>query len=114
MILTSIITVLGLALFETISSVDNAIINAEVLSTMSAKARKWFLFWGIILAVFVVRGLLPLLIVWAFNPSLGIVQAFTATWSGDPAVHDSIEKSAPVLLVAGGIFLIFLFLHWLF
>ncbi len=113
MILSAIITILGLSLFETVSSVDNAIINAEVLSTMGKKARAWFLLWGIIIAVFVVRGVLPWLIVWAFNPSLGPLQAFTATWSSDPLVHDSIERSAPILLIAGGTFLVFLFLHWL-
>lgn len=38
-----ILTVSGLCLFETISSIDNAIINAEVLGTMQPKYRKWFL-----------------------------------------------------------------------
>ena len=56
-IVSIIVTIIGLCLFETISSIDNAIINAEVLGTMSQKARKWFLFWGIIFAVFVVRSL---------------------------------------------------------
>ena len=49
----------GLGLFEVITSIDNAIINAEVLSGMSKKARKWFLLWGFLFAVLVVRGLLP-------------------------------------------------------
>ena len=40
--------VIGLCLFEVIVSIDNAIINAEVLAKMSPKARKWFLFWGIL------------------------------------------------------------------
>ncbi|MEI7810542.1 MAG: DUF475 domain-containing protein [bacterium] len=114
MILSAIFTIIGLSLFETISSVDNAIINAEVLDTMGAKARKWFLLWGLIIAVFVVRGVLPWAIVWGFNPSLGPIQAFTAAFSGDIAVKHSIEQSAPILLIAGGIFLVFLFLHWLF
>jgi hypothetical protein len=114
MIISAIITVVGLCLFETISSIDNAIINAEILATMGTRARKWFLLWGMILAVFVVRGLLPWLIVWAFNPSLGGWGAFSASFSGDPRVHESIEKSAPILLIAGGIFLLFLFLHWIF
>lgn len=107
-------TVVGLALFETISSIDNAIINAEVLHGMGAKARRWFLVWGMFLAVFVVRGVLPLVIVWAVNPSLGPIGALTATFSNDPRVHESIEASAPILLAGGGIFLVFLFLHWLF
>lgn len=38
----------------------------------------------------------------------------TATFSGDPAVKESIEASTPVLLSGGGIFLVFLFFHWLF
>ncbi len=108
------ITIFGLCLFETISSIDNAIINAEVLTTMQAKARKWFLTWGLFIAVFLIRGLLPWIIIWAFSPSLGPIGALTATFSGDELVKTTIEKSAPILLTAGGTFLVFLFLHWLF
>ncbi|MBP7582675.1 MAG: DUF475 domain-containing protein [Spirochaetes bacterium] len=109
-----ILTVMGLCLFETVSSVDNAIINAEVLSTMSARARRWFLIWGIVIAVFLVRGLLPWFIVWAATPGLGPIEALTATFSSDPRVTAAIQQSAPMLLIAGGVFLVFLFLHWLF
>ncbi len=109
-----VITILGLSLFELVSSIDNAIINAEVLGTMSAKGRKWFLFWGLLIAVFLVRGLLPWLIVWATVPSLGPWGAFTAALSSDPAVSGAVETAAPVLLAGGGVFLLFLFFHWLF
>ena len=104
----------GLVLFETITSIDNAIINAEVLTTMSEKAKRWFLTWGLLVAVFALRGLLPFAIVWAVNPSMGPIELVTATFSGDPAIHEAIEASAPILLSGGGIFLIFLFFHWLF
>src|SRR3989344_675763 len=114
MLFTAFITILGLSLFEAVSSVDNAIINAEVLQTMGARARKWFLTWGMFIAVFLVRGALPFLIIWAFNTSLTPIQVLSAAWSNDPLVLESIEKSAPILLVAGGVFLLFLFLHWLF
>ncbi len=113
-IFSMILTVSGLALFETISSIDNAIINAEVLSTMQEKARRWFLLWGLIFAVFLVRGLLPWVIVWATMPGLGPIGALTATFSSDPQVQRSIEQSAPILLIGGGTFLILLFLHWIF
>ncbi len=113
-IFTLILTVAGLCLFETISSIDNAIINAEVLGTMGAKARKWFLTWGLVIAVFAVRGLLPWLIVWAALPQLGPIGALTAAFSSDPHVIEAVEASAPILLIAGGTFLIFLFFHWLF
>ena len=111
---TIIITVLGLCLFETISSIDNAIINAEVLGTMSEKGKKWFLLWGMFFAVFVVRGVLPWLIVWLATPGIGPVGAFTAAFSNDPRVFAAVESSAPILLAGGGVFLVFLFLHWLF
>lgn len=109
-----LLTIGGLALFETISSIDNAVINAEVLSTMSQKARRWFLFWGLLFAVVVVRGLLPWLIVWATTPTLGPIGALTATFSNDPKIKEAIDTSAPVLLAGGGTFLVFLFFHWLF
>jgi hypothetical protein len=113
-ILSIILIIAGLCLFETITSIDNAIINAEVLSTMSERAKRWFLLWGLIIAVFAVRGLLPWLIVWLSAPSLGPVGAFMATFSSDPVVIAAIEQSAPILLMGGGTFLIFLFFHWLF
>ncbi len=109
-----VLTVVGLSLFELVSSVDNAVINADVLSTMSRWARRWFLMWGVLIAVFLIRGLLPLLIVYSLNPSVGLSGAFTAAFSNDPAVAAAIEQAAPPLLMAGGVFLIFLFLHWLF
>ena len=114
MLFSVLITIIGLSLFEAVSSVDNAIINAEVLVTMGARARRWFLTWGMFIAVFLVRGLLPFAIVWAFNTKLTALQILSAAWSSNPLVLDSIYKSAPILLVAGGVFLLFLFLHWLF
>jgi uncharacterized protein len=113
-IISVLLTVAGLCLFEAVSSVDNAIINAEVLSTMGEKARRWFLFWGVIFAVFVVRGILPWMIIWASSPALGPVGALMSTFSSDPAVIEIIESSSPILLIGGGTFLVFLFFHWLF
>lgn len=114
MIISMIITVLGLCLFEIIASIDNAVINAEVLGTMGKRGRRWFLLYGFFFAVFVVRGLLPWVIIWATVPSLGPIGALTATFSNDLSIHSAIEAASPILLVGGGIFLIFLFFHWLF
>ncbi len=110
MVLELILIVIGLALFEMITSVDNAVINAEVLSTVSAKLRRWFLNWGILFAVFVMRGLLPLAIVMISNPGLGITDALAFSFTE----NEAFEASANVLLIAGGVFLILVFLHWLF
>ena len=113
-ITSALLIVLGLALFESITSIDNAIINAEVLRGMQPRARRWFLTWGILIAVFVVRGVLPWLIVWVMTPGLGPWDAFTASLTGDPAALEAIQKSSPVLLMGGGVFFVFLFCHWIF
>lgn len=112
--ITIILTILGLCLFEVICSIDNAIINADVLSTMGQKARKWFLFYGILFAVFIVRGLLPLVIIWVLNPHYSLLEVFSAAFSGNEEVSKSIQSSAPILFMGGGVFLIMLFLHWIF
>ncbi|NCN99908.1 DUF475 domain-containing protein [Candidatus Falkowbacteria bacterium] len=109
-----IITIIGLALFEIISSVDNAVVNANILKTMPEKYRKIFLFWGLLFAVFVVRGLLPFIIVWMANPSLGIGQVIGYAFSGSQEMNAYLEHSKPLLLLGGGIYLFFVFLSWLF
>lgn len=109
-----ILSTLGLCLFEVVSSFDNAVVNADVLATVSKRWRRWFLVWGIFFAVFVVRGLLPWVIVWVSNPAVGPWGALTATFSSNPEVEHALEQSSPLLLIGGGIFLVFLFFHWLF
>jgi hypothetical protein len=113
-ILQIIIVVFGLCLFEIISSVDNAIINAHVLKTLPDRFKRIFLFWGILFAVFVVRGLLPFIIVWLTNPSLSIIGVFSSAFSNGDMVSESLEFSKPLLLLGGGAYLFLVFLSWLF
>jgi hypothetical protein len=70
--------------------------------------------WGILIAVFGIRGLLPWLIVWVMTPGVSPWQALTATLTDNPAAQKAIQASAPVLLIGGGVFFIFLFCNWLF
>jgi len=109
-----VLTIFGLSLFEIITSIDNAVINAEVLSGMGQRARRWFLTYGFFFAVFVVRGFLPFLIIWVANPTVGPIQLLSFIFSGSEVARESIEHTAPVLLIGGGVFLIFLFFNWLF
>ena len=57
------ITATLLALLEVTLSFDNAVVNAKVLNTMSAKWQKRFLTWGIAFAVVGTRLILPILVV---------------------------------------------------
>ncbi len=111
---SALVTIVGLLVLEVVQSVDNAIVNAHMLKTMSARARKWFLLWGILSAVVLVRGLLPLVIVWIASPGVTLWGAAMATFGGDPAAREAMDRNAYVLLVAGGMFLLLLYFHWLF
>lgn len=112
--LTFLVIIVGLVVFEAVNSIDNAIVNAHVLKTMSAKARRWFLIWGILTAVVVVRGVLPLLVVWLTTPGISLWQAVLATFGNDPIASQAIEENAFGLLLGGGMFLMLLYFHWLF
>ncbi len=111
---TAILIILGLVVFEVISGVDNAVINAHVLKTMSPKWRKIFLFWGIITAVFIVRGLLPLLIVWLSAPEIGFMGAIQSVIKSSPQASQLVEERKGVIFIGAGVFLLLLYLHWLF
>jgi hypothetical protein len=108
------IVIFGLALFEIISSVDNAIINASVLKTLPEKYKKFFLFWGLLIAVFAVRGILPFLIVWLANPAFSFTQVIGFVFHPTPEIEVYVAKSQAMLLLGGGVYLFFVFLGWLF
>lgn len=112
---SAIIIITGLILFEVISSIDNAIINAHVLKTMPEKYRRIFLIWGIFFAVFLVRGLLPFAILWIANSAASFTEIIALAFSTNPAaVEQSLHHSKALLLLGGGLYLFFVALGWLF
>ena len=115
MLFQSVIVIVGLLVFEVISSVDNAIVNAHFLKTVPDKYRKFFLLWGLLFAVFVVRGVLPFLIIWMVNPALSFGQIIAFAFSSESQeMGKYVEHSKPLLLLGGGIYLFLVFLAWLF
>ncbi len=113
-LLQSLVIVSGLVLFEMVVSVDNAIINAHVLRSMSEKWRKRFLFFGIITAVFLMRLLLPLAMTWLLVPDISLgkmAQLFTQDGS---LAHEAMESQKYLILSFGGMFLLLVYFHWLF
>ena len=109
-----LVVILGLCLFEIISSIDNAVINVHVLKTLPEKFRKIFLTLGLIIAVVVVRGVLPFLIVWLANPNFSFLQVVNFVFHPTDQINAYIEKSQALLLLAGGVYLFLVFLNWLF
>jgi hypothetical protein len=109
-----LLIVIGLIVFEVVNSVDNAIVNASVLKTMSKLWRKRFLFIGILTSVFLVRFLLPLFIVWVSVPNISAQDLFLAFAGQSDVAAQAIDHQKPLILMFGGVFLLFLYLHWLF
>lgn len=110
----SIAIVVGLIVFEVVNSVDNAIVNASVLKTMSILWRKRFLLIGIITSVFLVRFILPLVIVWISVPTISASDLFLAFLGQSDVAASAIEQQKPIILMFGGVFLLYLYIHWLF
>ncbi len=115
---------LVLAVLEVSLSFDNAIINAAVLKRMSRFWRQMFLTIGILVAVFGMRLLFPLVIVWVtagIEPVRAIELALHPPPHGAPEFPDGSPGYAKLIVAAhpqiaafGGIFLLMLFLDFVF
>ena len=115
---------LVLAVLEVSLSFDNAIINAAILQRMSPFWRQMFLTVGILVAVFGMRLLFPLVIVWV-TAGLGPVRAMELALhppphgasefpDGSPSYEQLIMAAHPQIAAFGGIFLLMLFLDFVF
>ncbi len=113
-----------LGILEVSLSFDNAVINATILERMSEFWQKMFLTVGILIAVFGMRLLLPLLIVY-FAAGLPPVEAFQLAMNpppddaayfpdGSPSYETLLTEAHPIIASFGGMFLLMLFLNWLF
>jgi len=113
-----------LGVLEVSLSFDNAVINATILERMSEFWQKMFLTVGVLIAVFGMRLLLPLLIVY-FAAGLPPVDAFQLALhppadgaayfpDGSPSYQTLLTDAHPIIAAFGGMFLLMLFLNWLF
>ncbi|ASR05412.1 DUF475 domain-containing protein [Gordonia rubripertincta] len=113
-----------LGVFEISLSFDNAVINATILRRMSEFWQKIFLTIGILIAVFGMRLVFPLVIVWlasglnpvealdlALNPPPNDAAYFA---DGSPSYETIITDAHPQIAAFGGMFLLMLFLGFVF
>lgn len=112
-----------LGILEISLSFDNAVINATVLRRMSEFWQKLFLTVGILIAVFGMRLVFPLLIVWVAS-GLGPVAALDLALNppadggayfpdGSASYETIITDAHPQIAAFGGMFLLMLFLHFI-
>jgi uncharacterized protein len=111
--MSALFIVMILSILEITLSFDNAVVNAKVLARMSPVWQKRFLTWGILVAVFGTRLVLPILIVsfaaWT-SPLL-----ITHLAISDPDAYGQLLEGVHGAITAfGGVFLLMVSLKYFF
>jgi hypothetical protein len=101
----ALVTVIILTLLEITFSFDNAVINSRILVTLSKFWQTLFLTVGIVLAVFVVRFLVPILIV-AITAGLGFGEVIHLAVSDPQTYAEELHSAAHIIDAFGGTFLL--------
>jgi hypothetical protein len=102
----ALVLLLLLAVLETTLSFDNAVVNAKVLTRMSERWQERFLTWGIPIAVFGTRFILPIFIVAAAAGLSPIAVGLLAFF--DPVQYGSHLQHAHVAIAGFGSAFLFL------
>lgn len=102
-----------LVALEVTLSFDNAVVNARVLMRMNEVWRKRFLTWGIFIAVFGTRFVLPILIVSA-SVFLSPVTVFKLALFDAPAYSALLLNAKHAIGAFGGMFLLMVSLKYFF
>jgi hypothetical protein len=102
-----------LTILELSLSFDNAVVNALILVNMPPIWRKRFLTWGMLIAVFGVRLIFPILIVFA-TTDLSFVESFSLAINNPAEYEKVIMASHHIVMAFGGVFLLMIFLSFLF
>ena len=102
-----------LVILEVTLSFDNAVVNARILNQMDEKWQKRFLTWGILVAVFGTRFILPIIIVAVSVGASPWAIAQLAAFDADQYGH-LLEGSKHAISAFGGIFLLMVSLKYFF
>lgn len=103
--------VVVLTLLEVTLSADNAVVNSKVLVTMSPFWQKLFMTVGIFIAVFVVRFILPIVIV-MLTASLGFTEVLHLALNDAEKYGHALEESEAIINAFGGTFLLMIALSY--
>ena len=110
---TVLTLVVILGILEVSLSFDNAVVNASVLKNMDEKWQRYFLTWGILIAVFGMRLVFPIAIV-AVTAELrpDTVVRLALDHPNEYAAH--LADSHVQVATFGGMFLLLIFLNFIF
>lgn len=110
--MSTLFTIIILAILEVSLSFDNAVMNAAVLKNMSRRMQGLFLTLGLAVAVLAVRLTLPALIV-AFSLDLPTIEVAKLALHEPKAYAAMVTQSHDSIATFGGIFLILVFCSFL-
>jgi uncharacterized protein len=108
---SALFTVAVLTLLEITFSADNAVVNSKVITTLSPFWRALFMTAGIFVAVFVVRFVLPVVIV-MLTANLGFSEALNLALNDAPHYEEELTKAEPLINAFGGTFLLMIALSY--
>ncbi len=109
--LNALIAVLILIILEVTLSFDNAVVNAKVLEKMDEKWQKRFINWGIWVAVFGTRVLLPIVIV-AIVSGLGMLEVLNLAIYDSETYGTKLDEAHYSIGAFGGVFLLLVALKY--
>ena len=100
-----------LLILEVTFSFDNAVINSKILERMSPFWQRLFLTVGIIFAVFIIRFILPIVIV-MISSGLGFTGVIDMALNDSKTYAEVLHKAAPMINAFGGTFLVMIGLNY--
>ncbi len=109
----ALVLVFTLSLLEIGLSFDNAILNAATLKKMDKLWQDRFLYWGILIAVFIVRLWLPVFMV-ALQSDQSMLSILILGLKHPEQYAVLVNKTKPVFFTFGGLFILLVFLDFLF
>ena len=102
-----------LGVLEVSLSFDNAVVNASILKRMDERWQKYFLTWGILVAVFGMRLLFPIVIVSAAT-GIGFVGVTEMALNDTATYAKHLTESHVQIAAFGGMFLLMVFYSFIF
>jgi len=109
--MSALFAVIILIILEVTLSFDNAVVNAKVLAKMDEKWQKRFINWGIWVAVFGTRVLLPIVIV-AVVAGMGLIETVNLALFDSDAYGAKLDEAHYSIGAFGGIFLLLVALKY--
>lgn len=106
-----ILATLTLGVLETALSFDNAVLNAAYLKDMNKESKHWFLTWGMVIAVFGMRLLLPIIIV-SLAAQVGPIEAVKMALFDKEAYQSTMESTHIYVMGFGASFLLLVALEF--